>query len=61
MTTYLSIVQIEARISRAPKKEQTMSVQTLTKTGRFADVAASVFFIAASLLVAVATAGLIGA
>ena len=38
-----------------------MSAQTLAKTGHIADVAASVFFIAAALVVAVATAGLIGA
>lgn len=38
-----------------------MSIQTLRTTGRLADTAASVFFIAAALVVAVATAGLIGA
>jgi len=38
-----------------------MTTQTFAKTGRIADIAASVFFIGASLLVAVATAGLIGA
>jgi hypothetical protein len=37
-----------------------MTLQTLAKTGRFADVASSVFFVAAALVVAVATAGLIG-
>jgi hypothetical protein len=37
-----------------------MSAQALAKTGRFADVAASVFFIAAALVVAAATAGLVG-
>jgi len=38
-----------------------MSVQTLHKTGRIADVASSIFFIVAALVVAVATAGLVGA
>jgi hypothetical protein len=38
-----------------------MSVQTLRATGRIADTVSSVFFIAAALIVAIATASLIGA